>query len=1012
MFGNKKAACRIVLLPVIVVMAACDLAGLAAEPAKGPQDQFQSVVYVRKNGATAQMYKRLRPDTLVMIYPRDFYDWGGKFMYTWFFPHLIGYKEEASADSTDLKAWAADPNAYIETFGRGMWTHWEKYRAAGILTGERPARFEDLVCVSEEYATAARDGKPLPRRLRVIYKDRQLGPLCIANPDAARIMADITKFNAAHFFDARNKKDRHMPVNGGFIDLDGLQGCPMDFSEFSRAKFDAWVRANYAAEQIKAIFQADPAGPIPILTPKGANAQLAQIYDRMRTEFYYNHLYPQYCRAVKAAIDSVLGPGQFHFIYHGDGYWWRILHGYPTNMVCWGDWLDSYCVECGVTPYLQGGRCYYAAPNFIEYRVSDVNANWHNSNNVYDYQYGAGRLWGEPVVVKTGYKGPPLGRSEAVVQLGLAEGLALLGNMRIDAASEKSSAGKGSVPGSLALPMVEFMHAIAPRVRQMIPAARVGVVFSPADSWTFKGFDKPSNDTQACQVSNILHCQHVPLQVAHLGILEQTLAQRPMDVLIVPWLRCLKDSQAAVLERFVRDGGKAVFVGDCGTLSWEGLRREKNALAEMLPEAQAGKVTFKQVGKGRTALIPGALDEKIESAEKLQAALFEVLGQTPSRVRPDRWPLLLVNLTRNSDNSRFWAHLVNYDVEYAKTDAQKPVHPIENVRVVVPLPEGLTAKSVKLYRPGSGEVELKAQPGREGCAVTVPEVDIYALVAVETEPGARPEEGVATPATAAEAARMVAKGFDPSPTDKKLVAPPGPLPAEKKAGARRFTDHLLIAYVTSAGDRPVGIKYKAEDAERRPDMTIYTAEGKRVVPTAGAENGETILTLPGLGAANHYCLIIKAGAKHCSFAFTHEGGGCFEASQFAPLTLDEEGDSAPLYFYVPKGCKSFRLYPNTRPFWTPRLGPVHLVIKDAEGKPRLDSTGPVDGGWTWETGEKKDKVFEIPVPNDQAGRVWSLWLLDARGEKEKKGFVQFWLEGVPPMVAPSPGQLLIAKGDE
>ena len=48
---------------------------------------------------------------------------------------------------------------------------------------------------------------------------------------------------------------------------------------------------------------------------------------------------------------------------------------------------------------------------------------------------------------------------------------------------------------SVTLATVEFMHRIAPQVRQMIPAARVGVVFSPADSWLFKGFDKPSNDT-------------------------------------------------------------------------------------------------------------------------------------------------------------------------------------------------------------------------------------------------------------------------------------------------------------------------------------------------------------------------------------------------------------------------------------------------------------------------------------------------------------------------------------
>jgi hypothetical protein len=62
----------------------------------------------------------------------------------------------------------------------------------------------------------------------------------------------------------------------------------------------------------------------------------------------------------------------------------------------------------------------------------------------------------------------------------------------------------------------------------------------------------------------------------------------------------------------------------------------------------------------------------------------------------------------------------------------------------------------------------------------------------------------------------------------------------------------------------------------------------------------------------------------------------------------------------------------------------------------------------------KDKVFKIQVPNGQAGRIWSLSLLEAEHETggKKKGFVQFWLEGVPPVVASAPAQLLIDKQDE
>ena len=119
-------------------------------------------------------------------------------------------------------------------------------------------------------------------------------------------------------------------------------------------------------------------------------------------------------------------------------------------------------------------------------------------------------------------------------------------------------------------------------------------------------------------------------------------------------------------------------------------------------------------------------------AKKLQTTLFEFLGHIPSCVRPDQSPLLLANLTRNNDSSRFWMHLVDYDVDYDKSNAEKPIDSLENVQVLVPLPDGLRAKSVEMYRPGAREATLTPEPAREGCVVTLPKMDVYALVAVAT----------------------------------------------------------------------------------------------------------------------------------------------------------------------------------------------------------------------------------------------------------------------------------------
>jgi len=996
-----------VVFMILMVSAIC-----AQEPAK---EQFQSVVYVREAGADAQMYEKLRPHSLAMTYPQDFFKWGGKYLYMWYFPHQISYKEKPDQDPQKLQAFADDPGSVLWYFNRGMWERWDEYRAAGILTGERPERFEDLVAVSEEYARAVRDGvEPLPERLAYTYKSRQLGPLCFANPDAVRIMADMARFNAAHLWNNRIRKDGYMPVNAVFIDLDGLIGCPTDYSEFSRKKFEQWIRANYQPEEIRKILQVDPAQPLPILTPKGAPAEIANRFERLRREFYHNTLLRDYCHEMKKAVESVLGPDRFHFIYHGEGYWWRVLGGNVHNVASWGDWVDSYCSECAVTPFVRRGH--YALPGVVSYRASDVNRNWQNSNNVYDYQYGAGRLWGEPVLVKAGYKGDRIGRNVATATLALAEGLALLGNMRVDAARE-GHPGRKAIAGSYALPMVDFMHSITPQVRQMIPAARVGVVFSLADSWLYRGFNRPSNDTQAYQVSNILHTQHIPLQVAHLTILEQTLAQRPMDVLIVPWLRCVKDSQVAELEKFVRQGGKVVFIGECGTRTWEGLDREENAFKTILPSADQNAVIFRQVGKGRTAYIPGALDEKIRSAQQLHGALFELLGETPSCVLPDRYPLLLTNLTRNSNNSRFWMHLVNYDVDHTNEDIKQAIASLENVRVVVPLPEGLKATRATLYRLGHEGQTLPLESGREGCAVIVPRLDIYSLIAVATTSGQREQKRLRTPTTAAQIDRLVADGFNPPPTDKRLYAPHDSLSLDQQAHTiqttNRAIERSIVVYLSGAGDEPVRLQYtRPQPRSNHPDIRIYGMDGKLVKPVAKTKDMQTTLSLPAMATGDHYSLVIKPASRRLAIQFLHQGGACFEASPQSPLTIEEEGDSAPLYFYVPKGCKKFKLYANTRPFWTQDILPVHLQIKDHDGTVRLNVNGPIDGGSTWEKSDRTHKFFDIEVPKGQAGRIWSLWLLDSKSANKKKSFVQFGLGGVPPVVAQSPDRLLIATGDE
>src|SRR5208283_4318484 len=114
------------------------------------------------------------------------------------------------------------------------------------------------------------------------------------------------------------------------------------------------------------------------------------------------------------------------------------------------------------------------------------------------------------------------------------------------------------------------------------------------------------------------------------------------------------DSQAATLIKFVQDGGRIVFIGDeCGAYTWEAMKRPQSALADILPKYMPNTVSL--LGNLRTALIGGPLDsDLLSSAQNIQSALFTVLGGfTPSCIAPDQAPLLLTNLTRNSNNTKF-----------------------------------------------------------------------------------------------------------------------------------------------------------------------------------------------------------------------------------------------------------------------------------------------------------------------------------------------------------------------
>jgi hypothetical protein len=206
-------------------------------------------------------------------------------------------------------------------------------------------------------------------------------------------------------------------------------------------------------------------------------------------------------------------------------------------------------------------------------------------------------------------------------------------------------------------------------------------------------------------------------------------------------------------------------------------------------------------------------------------------------------------------------------------------------------------------------------------------MDIYALVAVATEPGERPDKSLLKPTTVAEATRMVADGFKPPPSTKVLATPPGASPVAGNVVTRGFSKHALIAYVTSAGDQPVAIRYKMENVEGPSSIAIYAADGKRIPAAARSAQAETLLTLPALSAGSFYSLVINLAARHYSLSFPQAGGACFEASQ--PALPVHPGRTGRLHSALLLRAQGVQKLPNL---------PEHASVLDGEPCP-----GPVGG---------------------------------------------------------------------
>ncbi len=228
-----------------------------------------------------------------------------------------------------------------------------------------------------------------------------------------------------------------------------------------------------------------------------------------------------------------------------------------------------------------------------------------------------------------------------------------------------------------------------------------------------------------------------------------------LKVLILPDSECLSDDQIAKIRSFVEGGGGLIATGQAGLYDeWRRLRVEpglKGLVDAQRPasayeeevgalEISSGLPIRKVADKGRVVYFPGIpFDGPLPRMEpyftidnrfwKRPANWEELIGEI-------RWAanaempvdisgpeFLAANLVCQLEKRREMVHLVNYNAKLAPS--------ITSIDVVCRLPEGETAKCVKLYGlDNDTAIDLPFTIQRHAASFTVPEMKTYSLVVV------------------------------------------------------------------------------------------------------------------------------------------------------------------------------------------------------------------------------------------------------------------------------------------